>query len=169
MITTSGSENSSAATVMPKVPVVADPKGRLRVSKAQRRDILAALDRSNESVPQFARRTGLKYSTLSRWVQPRRPKPSAHPIVQVAALLAIIDLLDLNGLEIRSVRDEHKSQSKESCHVDVATGKTSHTPVRKPRDRAADPGGEKVRMRRIASRADRSGRQSFKSSGRRSQ
>jgi transposase-like protein len=64
---------------MPKVPVVADTKGRLRVSKAQRRDILAALDRSNESVPQFARRTGLKYSTLSRWVQQRRPKPSARP------------------------------------------------------------------------------------------
>ena len=79
MIATSGSENSSAATVLPKVPVVADTKGRLRVSKAQRRDILAALDRSNESVPQFARRTGLKYSTLSRWVQQRRPKPSARP------------------------------------------------------------------------------------------
>ena len=63
MIATRGSENSSAATVLPKVPVVADTKGRLRVSKAQRRDILAALDRSNESVPQFARRTGLKYST----------------------------------------------------------------------------------------------------------
>jgi transposase-like protein len=79
MIATSGSENSLAATVMPKVPVVADTKGRLRVSKAQRRDILAALDQSNESVPQFARRTGLKYSTLSRWVQHRRPKPSARP------------------------------------------------------------------------------------------
>ena len=79
MIATRGSENSSAATVLPKVPVVADTKGRLRVSKAQRRDILAALDRSNESVPQFARRTGLKYSTLSRWVQHRRPKPSARP------------------------------------------------------------------------------------------
>jgi len=65
--------------VLPKVPVVADTKGRLRVSKAQRRDILAAFDRSNESVPQFARRTGLKYSTLSRWVQQRRPKPSARP------------------------------------------------------------------------------------------
>ena len=79
MIATSGSENSSAATVLPKVPVVADTKGRLRVSKAQRRDILAALDRSNESVPQFARRTGLKYSTLSRWVQQRRPQTSARP------------------------------------------------------------------------------------------
>jgi Holliday junction resolvasome RuvABC endonuclease subunit len=33
--------------MMPKVSVVADTKGRLRVSKAQRRDILAALDRNN--------------------------------------------------------------------------------------------------------------------------
>ena len=27
-----------------------------------------------ESLPQFARRTGLKYSTLARWVQYQRPK-----------------------------------------------------------------------------------------------
>src|SRR6266550_5443601 len=71
MITASGSDNSSveAAAVMPKLPVIADTKGRLRVSKAQRRDILAALARSGESLPRFARRTGLKYSTLANWVQ----------------------------------------------------------------------------------------------------
>jgi len=79
MITASGSDNSTAAAVMPKVAVVADTKGRLRVSKAQRRDILTALARSGESVPQFARRAGLKYSTLARWVQHCRPKPSARP------------------------------------------------------------------------------------------
>jgi transposase-like protein len=54
---------------MPKVPVIADTQGRLRVSKAQRRDILAALARSGESLPRFARRSGLKYSTLANWVQ----------------------------------------------------------------------------------------------------
>jgi transposase-like protein len=54
---------------MSKVPVVADTKGRLRVTKAQRRDVLAALAQSHESVPQFARRTGIKYSTLARWVK----------------------------------------------------------------------------------------------------
>ena len=71
MTTTSGSDNSSVepAAVMPKVPVTADTKGRLRVSQAQRRDILAALARSGESLPRFARRTGLKYSTLANWVQ----------------------------------------------------------------------------------------------------
>jgi len=64
---------------MPKMPVTADTKGRLRVSKAQRRDILAALDRSGESLPRFARRAGLKYSTLANWVQRRRrSKPSGR-------------------------------------------------------------------------------------------
>ena len=44
MITASGSDNSpvASAAVMPKLPVIADTKGRLRVTKAQRRDILAA-------------------------------------------------------------------------------------------------------------------------------
>ena len=81
MITTSGSDNSSVspAAVLPQVPVVADTKGRLRVSKVQRRDILAALARSGESLPRFARRTGLKYSTLANWVQrSRRSKPSGR-------------------------------------------------------------------------------------------
>ena len=81
MITTSGSDNSSVspATVLPKVSVLADTKGRLRVTKGQRRDILAALARSGESLPQFARRTGLKYSTLANWVQhSRRSKRSGR-------------------------------------------------------------------------------------------
>ena len=82
MITTSGSDNLCAAptVVMPKVPVTADTRGRLRVSKAQRRDILAALARSGESLPRFARRTGLKYSTLANWVQRSgRSKRSGRP------------------------------------------------------------------------------------------
>ena len=41
---------------MPKVPVMADTEGRLRVTKAQRREIMAAYGRSGESLPQFARR-----------------------------------------------------------------------------------------------------------------
>ena len=65
---------------MPKVPVTADTKGRLRITKAQRRDILSALARSGESLPRFARRTGLKYSTLANWVQhSRRAKDSGRP------------------------------------------------------------------------------------------
>src|SRR5476651_358278 len=92
MITTSGSDNSSVvpAAVMPKVSVVVDTKGRLRVSKAQRRDILAALARSGESLPKFARRTGLKYSTLARWVQSSRHKHTGRP-PRLRLLEAVVD------------------------------------------------------------------------------
>ena len=76
MIIASGSDHAPVAPVagLPKLPVVVDTQGRLRVTKAQRREILAALAHSGESLPQFARRTGLKYSTLARWVQYQRPK-----------------------------------------------------------------------------------------------
>ena len=63
---------------MPKLPVIADTKGRLRVTEAQRRDILAALARSGESLPRFAQRIGLKYSTLARWMQVHRAKPAGE-------------------------------------------------------------------------------------------
>ena len=81
MITANGSDNSSVmpGAVLPKLPVTADTKGRLRVSKAQRRDILAALVRSGDGLPQFARRNGLRYSTLANWVkQSRRGKRSGQ-------------------------------------------------------------------------------------------
>ena len=81
MITASGSDNPSVvpAAVRPPLPVTTDTQGRLRVSKAQRREILAGLARSGESLPRFAQRVGLKYSTLARWVQlDRRPKRSAR-------------------------------------------------------------------------------------------
>ena len=76
MINASGSDHAlmSPTAGLPKLPVVVDTQGRLRVTKAQRREILAAFAHSGESVPQFARRTGLKYSTLARWVQRQRPK-----------------------------------------------------------------------------------------------
>lgn len=62
---------------MPKLPVLADTQGRLRVSKGQRREILAALARSGQSLPAFARQTGLKYSTLANWVKHhRRSRPT---------------------------------------------------------------------------------------------
>lgn len=81
MITASGTNNSSEVPVadMPKVAVSADTKGRLRVTKAQRRDILGALTQIGDSLPQFARRTGIKYSTLARWVHTSQPKRSGRP------------------------------------------------------------------------------------------
>jgi transposase-like protein len=53
---------------MPKLAVTLDTKGRVRTSKEQRRIILAEFERSGVSATQFARRTGLKYSTLAGWV-----------------------------------------------------------------------------------------------------
>ena len=93
MITTSGSDNSSVepAAVMPKLPVIADTKGRLRVSKAQRRDILATLARSGESLPQFARRTGLKYSTLANWVQKSSRSKRSGRQPRVRLLEAVVE------------------------------------------------------------------------------
>ena len=55
--------------MLPKLPVTADTKGRVRTSKAQRRVILAQFENSGMSAAEFARRTGLKYSTFALWVQ----------------------------------------------------------------------------------------------------
>lgn len=76
MITANGSERGLTAwTKGPaKLPVKIDTRGRLRLTQAQRREVLAAFASSGESLPRFARRMGLKYSTIARWVQSdRRP------------------------------------------------------------------------------------------------
>ena len=57
--------SSSAA----KLPVTLDTRGRVRTSREQRRVIVAEFERSGLSAAQFARRTGLKYSTFALWVQ----------------------------------------------------------------------------------------------------
>lgn len=66
---------------MPKLPVTADTKGRVRTSKAQRRVILARFESSGLSTAQFARQTGLKYSTFALWVQRyrRTKRPERKP------------------------------------------------------------------------------------------
>jgi len=76
---------------MPKVPVTADTKGRLRASKEQRRVILAEFEHSGLSAAQFAQRTGLKYSTFAAWVQRyRRTKRPARksPLRLLEAVVA---------------------------------------------------------------------------------
>ena len=81
MITTSRSDVSPAVTpaVIPKLPVTLDTKGRVRVTKEQRRVILAEFARSGLSAAGFARQTGLKYSTFALWVQRyRRTKRSGR-------------------------------------------------------------------------------------------
>ncbi len=79
MITASGSDDAAATTtaVLPKLPVSVDTKGRVRVTKDQRRALLAEFARGRETAPRFAHRMGLKYSTFAAWVQrygrPKRP------------------------------------------------------------------------------------------------
>ena len=87
MITTSGSDAVSVTTgaAMPKLPVTADTKGRLRASKEQRRVILAKFAQSGMSAAQFARRTGLKYSTFAGWLQRYRrvKQPARKPALRL--------------------------------------------------------------------------------------
>jgi transposase-like protein len=64
----------------PAVPnEIVDAKGRVRASKEQRRVILAEFERSGVSATQFAKLTGLKYSTLAGWLQRyRRTQPQGR-------------------------------------------------------------------------------------------
>ena len=71
------------------VPVTVDSKGRVRVSKEQRQTILAEFERSGESAVQFARRTGLKYSTLAGWL-PRYHRTKLRRRTRAARLLEAV-------------------------------------------------------------------------------
>ena len=87
MITTSGSDAVSVTTgaALPKMPVTADTKGRVRASKEQRRVLLAKFAQSGMSVAQFAQRTGLKYSTFAGWLQRYRrlKQPARKPALRL--------------------------------------------------------------------------------------
>lgn len=60
---------TTSAPPAAKLPVTVDTKGRVRTSKEQRRLILDEFERSEVSAAKFARRSGLKYSTLAGWRQ----------------------------------------------------------------------------------------------------
>jgi transposase-like protein len=87
MISTSGSDAVSVmpGAATPKLPVIADTKGRLRASKEQRRVILAKFEESGLSAARFAQRTGLKYSTFAAWVQRYRrvKRPERKPALRL--------------------------------------------------------------------------------------
>lgn len=113
---------------------MADTQGRLRVSKAQRRDMLAALERSGQSLPQFARRSGLKYSTLANWVKgsrgwkrskPPPPLPLLEAVAESAPAAALPLVLQLPGGVRLEVADQAQAALaamvvralEESCSV----------------------------------------------------
>ncbi|HEX7652818.1 MAG TPA: helix-turn-helix domain-containing protein [Verrucomicrobiae bacterium] len=90
MITERGNNSSPLTTWSAQMPVQADTRGRLRVTAVQRRELVAAFVASGESLPHFARRLGLKYSTVARWVQLRRGKGRARtPRLQLVE--AVVD------------------------------------------------------------------------------
>lgn len=62
-----------------------DTQGRVRTTREQRRVILAGFERSGMSAAEFARQTGLKYSTFAVWVQRcrRTKRPARKPPVRL--------------------------------------------------------------------------------------
>jgi transposase-like protein len=64
-MTTTGIATSTPQAA--KLPVTVDTRGRVRTSREQRRLILDEFERSGVSAVEFARRSGLKYSTLAGW------------------------------------------------------------------------------------------------------
>jgi transposase-like protein len=72
-----------------KLPVTVDTRGRVRTSREQRRLILAEFERSGVSAVEFARRSGLKYSTLAGWRQRHRrsQRPGLRPVRLLEAVL----------------------------------------------------------------------------------
>jgi hypothetical protein len=93
MTSTNGSDSSAVVTspVIQEVPVTVDSKGRVRASKEQRRVILAEFERSRMSATQFAKRAGLKYSTLAGWLQRYRRAKSKGRSEPVRLLEALVD------------------------------------------------------------------------------
>jgi len=68
-----------------------DTRARVRASMEQRRAILTEFERSGVCAAQFAKVTGLKYSTLAGWLQRyRRAKPKPAP-KRLRLLEAVVD------------------------------------------------------------------------------
>lgn len=76
--TTSVESTSLTPSTAEGVLVTTDSKGRLRISKEQRKSVLARFEQSGMSASKFAAVAGIKYSTFAAWVQRyRRTKPRA--------------------------------------------------------------------------------------------
>lgn len=73
-----------------KLPVTVDTRGRVRTSREQRRQILAEFERSGVSAVEFARRAGLKYSTLAGWRHRHRRSHRPGRVRPVRLLEAVL-------------------------------------------------------------------------------
>jgi len=99
MTTTSSPETSTSvpSCSIQNVPVTMDSKGRVRVSKEQRQPILTEFERSRVSATQFAKRIGLKYSTLAGWLQRYRRAKSRRCARSVRLLEAVVEEAQNSG------------------------------------------------------------------------
>jgi transposase-like protein len=82
---------SDSSSSLSQVPVTMDTKGRVRTSTEQRRLILAEFERSGLSATRFAKRSGLKYSTLAAWVLRERRSKTPTQAPPVRLLEAVVD------------------------------------------------------------------------------
>lgn len=80
----------SATAQAAKLPVTMDTRGRVRTSREQRRLILDEFERSGVSAVEFARRSGLKYSTLAGWRHRHRRSKRPGPVRPVRLLEAVL-------------------------------------------------------------------------------
>jgi len=94
MISTTSAELAVVSPEAESVLVTTDTRGRVRVSKEQRRAILVQFEQSGLSAAKFAKVAGLKYSTLAGWLQRyRRSKPKGR-LGRLRLLEAVMDPAD---------------------------------------------------------------------------
>jgi transposase-like protein len=87
----------TASAQAAKLPVTVDTRGRVRTSREQRRLILDEFERSGVSAVEFARRAGLKYSTLAGWRQRHRRSKRPGPVRPVRLLEAVLPTAAVAG------------------------------------------------------------------------
>lgn len=98
--------NTGVATSIPaaaKLPVTLDTRGRVRTSREQRRLILDEFERSGVSAVEFARRAGLKYSTLAGWRHRHRRSKRSGPVRPVRLLEAVLPTAPMPVVTARPV------------------------------------------------------------------
>ena len=84
-----------------KLPVTMDTRGRVRTSREQRRQILDEFERSGVSAVEFARRSGLKYSTLAGWRHRHTHRPGrVRPVRLLEAVLPTAPVPSLTALPV---------------------------------------------------------------------
>lgn len=91
MTATTSVESTSLGPSDEGVLVTTDSKGRLRVSREQRKAVLAKFEQSGMSAPKFAAVAGIKYSTFAGWLQRRRGAKPKTALRRLRLLEAVVD------------------------------------------------------------------------------